>query len=137
MSIMNLARRKVWPECVHNFPGFAEDNIGAIRGDIINLCHKAGFDGVDHDVEDLLESHVDPLSNEELIELDKALQEAKKEGYEEEPMRGLDFRTLKECLRSIEKALEIPKDRDPNPTKSSKVGSLSSFFIFITSSCLT
>ena len=28
-SIMNLAWRKVWSECVHNFSGFAVDNIGA------------------------------------------------------------------------------------------------------------
>ena len=57
---------------MHNFPGFAEDNIGAIRDDIVNLCLKAGFGGVADYVQDLLESHAEPLSNE-LTELDKAL----------------------------------------------------------------
>ena len=36
-------------------------------------------------------------------------------------MRGLDIKTLRECLGSIEKSLETLKERDPNPTRSSKV----------------
>ncbi|MPC81563.1 Tigger transposable element-derived protein 1 [Portunus trituberculatus] len=120
---MNLAWNKVWPECVHDFPGFTEDDIGAIRNDIVNLCHRAGFDEIeDDDVHDLLESHAEPLSNDELIELDKASQEAEKEGdEEEEPVRGLDMKTLRECLGGIEKALETLKERDANPARSSKV----------------
>ncbi|MPC97073.1 hypothetical protein E2C01_092364 [Portunus trituberculatus] len=43
---------------------------------MVNLCHRAGFDEVDDDVQDLLESHAEPLSNNELKELDKASQEA-------------------------------------------------------------
>ncbi|MPC70825.1 hypothetical protein E2C01_065085 [Portunus trituberculatus] len=68
------------------------------------MCHRAGFNEVDdHDVQDLLESHAEALSNDELIELDKASQEAEKEGDEEEPVRGLDIKTLRECLGGIEK----------------------------------
>ncbi|MPC12442.1 hypothetical protein E2C01_005139 [Portunus trituberculatus] len=55
-------------------------------------------------------------------QLDKASQEAEKEGdKEEEPVCGLDIKTLTECLGGIEKALETLKERDPNPAKSSKV----------------
>ncbi|MPC93985.1 hypothetical protein E2C01_089135 [Portunus trituberculatus] len=105
---------------MHDFPGYAEDNIGAIRNDIANLCHRAGFDEVD--VQDPLESHAESLSNDELIKLDKASQEAEKEGdEEEEPVRGLDIKTLRECLGGIEKALETLKECDPNPARSSKV----------------
>ncbi|MPC66414.1 hypothetical protein E2C01_060561 [Portunus trituberculatus] len=69
--------------------------------------NRAGFDEVDDDdVQDLLESHAGPLSNDELIEQDKASQETEKEGDEEEPVRGLDIKTLRECLSSIEKVLE-------------------------------
>ncbi|MPC83461.1 hypothetical protein E2C01_078172 [Portunus trituberculatus] len=120
---MNLAWNKVWSERAHDFPGFAEDNIGAIRNDIANLCHRAGFDEVDdNDVQDLLESHAEPLSNDELIELDKASQKAEKEGDEEkEPVSCLDIKTLRECLGGIEKGLETLKERDPNPARSSKV----------------
>ncbi|MPC92701.1 hypothetical protein E2C01_087806 [Portunus trituberculatus] len=84
---------------------------------------KADFDEVDDDdVQDLLESHAEPLSNDELIELHKASQETEKEGDEEEELvRGLDIRTLKECLGGIEKALKNLKERDPNPARSSKV----------------
>ncbi|MPC32996.1 Tigger transposable element-derived protein 1 [Portunus trituberculatus] len=82
-----------------------------------------GFDEVDDDdVQDLLESHAEPLSNDELIEIDKAPQEAEKEEDEEEdPVRGLYITTLRECLGSIKKALETLKERDPNPARSSKV----------------
>ena len=34
---MNLAWKKVWPECVHNFPSFAADDIGAFKNDIVNI----------------------------------------------------------------------------------------------------
>ncbi|MPC76895.1 hypothetical protein E2C01_071330 [Portunus trituberculatus] len=120
MSTTNLSWNKVWPECRHDFPGgFAEDNIGVIRNDIVNLCHRAGFDEVD--VQDLLEIHAESLSNYELIKLDKASQEAEKEGDEEEPVRGLDIKIHRECLGGIEKALETLKESDTNPARSSKV----------------
>ncbi|MPC24299.1 Zinc finger protein 808 [Portunus trituberculatus] len=78
------------------------------------------FDEVDDDVQDLLESHAEPLSNDELIEL--ARQEAEKEGdKEEEPVCGLKIKTLKECLGGIEKALKTLKECNPNPARSSKV----------------
>ncbi|MPD06582.1 hypothetical protein E2C01_102400 [Portunus trituberculatus] len=78
---------------------------GVIRNDIVNLCHRDYFDEVDDDdVQHLLESHAEPLSNDELIEQDKTSQEAVKEGdEEEEPVRCLDIKTLRECLRDIEK----------------------------------
>ncbi|MPC41395.1 hypothetical protein E2C01_034985 [Portunus trituberculatus] len=81
----------------------------------------AGFDEVDDDVRDFLESHAEPLSNYELIELDKASHEAENEGDEEEPVRGLDIKTLRKCLGGIDKAQETLKERDPNPARSSKV----------------
>ncbi|MPC24634.1 hypothetical protein E2C01_017721 [Portunus trituberculatus] len=52
------------------------------------------------------------------VEQDKVSQETEKEGDEEEPVRGLDIKTLRECLGGIEKAL---KECDPNPARSSKV----------------
>ncbi|MPD06833.1 hypothetical protein E2C01_102664 [Portunus trituberculatus] len=48
-----------------------------MRNDRVNLCHRAGFDD-DDDIQNLLESHAEPLSNDELTELDKASREAKK-----------------------------------------------------------
>ncbi|MPD03658.1 hypothetical protein E2C01_099301 [Portunus trituberculatus] len=55
-------------------------------------------------------------------ELGKASQEAEKEGdEEEEPVREVDIKTLKECLGGIKKVLETLKERDPNPARSSKV----------------
>ncbi|MPC75558.1 hypothetical protein E2C01_069948 [Portunus trituberculatus] len=45
----------------------------------------------------------------------------KRETRKKEPVRGLDIKTLRECLGGIEKALETLKECDPNPTRSSKV----------------
>ncbi|MPC98617.1 hypothetical protein E2C01_093991 [Portunus trituberculatus] len=87
----------------------------------VNPCHKAGFDEVNDDVQDLLESHAELLSNNELIELDKASQEADKKGDKEEELVHVDIKTLRECLSDIEKALETLKERDPNPARSSKM----------------
>ncbi|MPC49421.1 hypothetical protein E2C01_043219 [Portunus trituberculatus] len=100
------------------------------------FCRKAGFDEADDDdVQDLLESHAEPPSNDELIELDKSSQEAKKEGdEEEEPVHGLDIKTLRECLSGIEKALETLKERDPNPpsTRSSSQSDMPSLSHLLT-----
>ncbi|MPC20707.1 hypothetical protein E2C01_013662 [Portunus trituberculatus] len=65
--------------------GMAEDGSTALI---------AGFDEVDDDdVQDLLESHTEPLSNDEFIELDKASQEAEKEGDKchGKPMPAIKF----------------------------------------------
>ncbi|MPC81709.1 hypothetical protein E2C01_076340 [Portunus trituberculatus] len=67
-----------------------------------------------------MENHAESLSNDELIELDKASQEAEK-GDKEEPVCGLDNKTHRECLGGIEKALETLKERDLNSAGSSKV----------------
>ncbi|KAG7174211.1 Tigger transposable element-derived protein 1-like 158, partial [Homarus americanus] len=65
---MNSVWRKLWPECVHNFVSFP--SVPAVRKTILTLVKKAGFDEVDDtDVEDLLDSHNEELTNEDLIEL--------------------------------------------------------------------
>ncbi|MPC83097.1 hypothetical protein E2C01_077788 [Portunus trituberculatus] len=40
------------------------------------------------------------------MEYQRASLEAEKEGNEEEPVRGLDIKTLRECFGGIEKALK-------------------------------
>ncbi|MPC77404.1 hypothetical protein E2C01_071857 [Portunus trituberculatus] len=52
----------------------------------------------------------------------KLVREAEKEAdEEEEPVHGVDIKTLRERLGGIEKALETLKERDPNPARSNKV----------------
>ncbi|MPC94414.1 hypothetical protein E2C01_089582 [Portunus trituberculatus] len=64
-----------------------------------------------------LESHAESLSNDELIVVDKALQEAEKEGDKEKNLFVAWTSKHLECLS----ALEILKEHDPNPARSSKV----------------
>lgn len=67
---MNGCWGNVWKEFVFDFEGFLD--VDEARKDNENLSHQAGFEEVDEDdVKDLLESHKEPLTNEELMELDK------------------------------------------------------------------
>jgi len=63
---MNTVWKKIWLECVHDFPGFP--SVSDVCKDIVWLSHEAGFDEVDKDdTVKLLESHREILSNEDLI----------------------------------------------------------------------
>lgn len=71
MSTMNSKWMKTWPECVHDFQGFAQlETIPGIHENIVALANYVGFkDVVEADrVEDSLHSHRDDLSNEELMQ---------------------------------------------------------------------
>ena len=90
----------MWPACVNDFQGFKGDAIKDVTKNIVRLSHKVGFAEVDKDdVDDLLQSHAEPVSNEELLELESAM--ADKEG-EPEPVHGLDIKTLQQALKHID-----------------------------------
>ena len=119
---MNGCWGKLWPECNTGFGGFdGAANVRAITNDIVRLSHLAGFREVDEDdIEDLLESHDEPLTNEELMDLaqERALNEETEAEEENEPQRGLDVGTLREVLNGMEHLMELLKERDPNPARS-------------------
>ena len=96
---MNAAWGKLWPECRNNFKGFS-DSINEVKKDIVRLSHEVGFTEVDEeDLDGLLESHSEPLSNEELLELERAAAEKEEEEENEpEPLRGLDIKNLQKAL---------------------------------------
>ncbi|KAK4308438.1 hypothetical protein Pmani_019859 [Petrolisthes manimaculis] len=97
-NTLNSTWKKLWPECVKtgfDFTGF--DDMGTIRKDIVRLFHLAGFKEVDEDdVQELLQSHSEPLSNEDLMQLDqhRALQGDNDDDDDNAPQRGLDIKTL-------------------------------------------
>ncbi|XP_018600856.2 tigger transposable element-derived protein 1-like [Scleropages formosus] len=68
---MNSAWKNLCPKYVHGFKGF-EDDLKCVRKEIVLLAMKAGFEDVDDEnVSELLASHNEILSNEELLQLDE------------------------------------------------------------------
>ncbi|KAK4320205.1 hypothetical protein Pmani_008924 [Petrolisthes manimaculis] len=121
-NTLNSTWKKLWPECVKtgfDFTGF--DDMGTIRKNIVRLFHLAGFKEVDEDdVQELLQSHSEPLSNEDLMQLDqhRALQGDNDDDDDNAPQRGLDIKTLREIYTTIDETLDKVKERDPNPARS-------------------
>ncbi|CAM2111824.1 unnamed protein product [Caretta caretta] len=63
---MNGIWCRAWPNAVHSFMGFA------LQQEIVKLVKDVSFKEVkEGDVEELLESHAEQLTNEKLIELDQ------------------------------------------------------------------
>lgn len=66
-STMSSAWKKLWPECVHDFVGFGNEDV-----QVTALAQEAGFKEVNEEnVGELLTSHREDLSNEDLIELEQ------------------------------------------------------------------
>lgn len=62
---MNGAWKNIWLECIHNFARFAPTVTDLLK-DIVKLSHTK----VDEDdVQELLDSHQEPLTNKELMQL--------------------------------------------------------------------
>ncbi|CAM2096399.1 unnamed protein product [Caretta caretta] len=64
---MNNIWHCAWPDAVQSFVGL--DTIPALKQEIVKLVKDVGFEAVEEDVQELLESHAEQLTNEELIEL--------------------------------------------------------------------
>ncbi|KAK8389284.1 hypothetical protein O3P69_020908 [Scylla paramamosain] len=107
---------QIWEECVTDFKGFA--NMADVRRDIVHLSHLAGFTEVEKDVEDLLESHDQPLSSKDLMQLEQERAVTEEEEEEPEPQRILDIKTLWEVFSGIDRSLELLKEHDPNSARS-------------------
>uniref|UniRef100_UPI00358F6F9C uncharacterized protein isoform X1 n=1 Tax=Myxine glutinosa TaxID=7769 RepID=UPI00358F6F9C len=116
---MNGVWRKLWPECVHDFRGFV--NVPEIHPEIVGLAKEAGFDEVDlDDVVELLESHGEDLSNQDLIELEQQRARERQEEAESPtpPPKHFTTKRLAEIFHYIDHAKEIMMEDDPNMERS-------------------
>ena len=63
--------KNLCPQFVHDFKGFStEDNITATKQKTVVLAKQLGSE-VEHDIEELLQSHCTELCNEDLHELER------------------------------------------------------------------
>lgn len=76
---MNSVWKKIWPQCVQ-FQNFSQtDNIAQLQKNIMTLAKTLAFEElVEADVDQLLQSHEDALSNEELMQLERSQQERRR-----------------------------------------------------------
>lgn len=117
LSCMNGVWRKLWPEAVTDFVGI--EPVSDVAEDVSRMAKDVGIDNVDpDDVEQLLESHGEPLSREELEELAVQLQQHEAdtpdEGEELEPIRTLKTTNIKSALAQISSAFDELCDNDPD-----------------------
>ncbi|KAG7157529.1 putative Tigger transposable element-derived protein 1-like 232 [Homarus americanus] len=84
-----------------------------VNRDILSLARQAGFDELEsEDIEDVLASHTEELSNEDLQQLTE--HSPIEDNDEEEPQRTLTSKRLAESFNMFQQPMPILIDDDPN-----------------------
>jgi hypothetical protein len=82
---------ETWPDVVTDFHGFEpEEETSNSRRSIIDMARSLEFEEVDEaNVKELLQSHMEELSNEDLLELEKELSDEDDESSDAVPLKHL------------------------------------------------
>ena len=113
---------KIWPSN-DNF-GTNYDNLDMLIKEISEIAEEVGLDNIDPvGINEVLGSHSQPLSNEELYVLAQQLTEQQKEDEDEEDLGTKEMQTkdLTDMLSAIDMAAEKLCDIHPNWERSSTV----------------
>ncbi|XP_039702515.1 tigger transposable element-derived protein 1 [Pteropus medius] len=107
-ATMNSVWEKIWPQCVQSQSVSQTDNIARLRRNIVTLARTVAFEEiVEADVDQLLRSHEEALSNEGLMQLDR--EPAGQEGNEDAApaLRQLTTRQLAAAFSHFEAGLQV------------------------------
>ncbi|XP_011377427.1 CENPB DNA-binding domain-containing protein 1 isoform X1 [Pteropus vampyrus] len=107
-ATMNSVWEKIWPQCVQSQSVSQTDNIARLRRNIVTLARTVAFEEiVEADVDQLLQSHEEALSNEGLMQLDQ--EPAGQEGSEDAApaLRQLTTRQLAAAFSHFEAGLQV------------------------------
>ena len=109
---MNGVWKKLCPQFVNDFHGF-EETVEAVTTKVVALSRQLDLEVDVDDITELLASHGEELSEEDLIELEKQMIEEEEEIETPEPKK---FTTagLARSLKHIEEALAGFEEEDPN-----------------------
>ncbi|XP_029781484.1 CENPB DNA-binding domain-containing protein 1 [Suricata suricatta] len=121
-ATMNSVWKKIWPECVQFQSVSQTDNISQLQQNIVTLAKNVAFeDVVEADVDHLLRSHEEDLSNEELMQLEQ--QPAGEEDNDDAPaaLRQLTTEKLSAALSHFEAGLQVLTSNSPNDAWKLKV----------------
>ena len=86
------------------------------------MAHHAGLvEGEVEDVGELLESHGEELSNDDLMQMEqqRAAEQEDKENDDALPPRSLSTKDLSEAFEHLDKAMAIFTEKDPQRERSS------------------
>ncbi|XP_057569614.1 tigger transposable element-derived protein 1-like [Hippopotamus amphibius kiboko] len=124
-ATMNSVWKKIWPECVQ-FPSVSQtDNVAQLQQNIVTLANSMALGEVgEADVHQLLQSHEEGLSNEELMQLEQeqAGEEEGEEGEEAAPaLRQLTTRELSAAFSHFEAGLQVLTSNSPDGAWNLKV----------------
>ncbi|XP_068204617.1 tigger transposable element-derived protein 1-like [Palaemon carinicauda] len=120
---LNAVWRPLCPQFVNDFRGFDQEGINKeILSTLVGLSDKLELDLQEEDFEELLESHGEDLSIQDLMELE-AQQRVEEEEEEETPvpMKKFETKLLAEGFSLIDKGIALFEQQDPNIERCTKV----------------
>lgn len=129
-SCLNGVWKKLCPHFVHNFKGFSNnDNVASANRKSLHFAQKLGFDELeDNDIDELLQSHQEELSNDDLLEIERERVQRMEEAEaaaaaaaSQEPLRALTVTNLSQCMDLLRQAMKIIEENDPNVERSGAV----------------
>ncbi|XP_007125547.1 tigger transposable element-derived protein 1 [Physeter macrocephalus] len=122
-ATMNSVWKKIWPECVQFHSVSQTDNIAQLQQNIVTLAKSVALGEVgEADVDQLLRSHEEGLSNEELVQLEQEPAGEEEEGEEAAPaLRQLTTRELSAAFSHFEAGLQVLTSNSPNEAWNLKV----------------
>ncbi|XP_066964372.1 tigger transposable element-derived protein 1-like [Macrobrachium rosenbergii] len=114
VSTLNGAWKKLCPQFVNSFKGFEQaEDVEAVTMKIVGLSKRLKLDLEAEDVTELLASHGEELSSEDLIELEKQMIEEEEEAPQPK-VKELTIKGLTEGFAHLEKCLAAFEGEDPN-----------------------
>ncbi|XP_046392259.1 tigger transposable element-derived protein 1-like [Ischnura elegans] len=119
-STLDKAWRKVLPEQIVGFEGF-EDSAEAINDEIVKIGRDLGLEISGDDVEELLASHEEELSTEDLLQLEHQKSLEGEDAGEVAVVKQFTAKDINEAMTHVECAMNIFRDRDPDMDRSAKV----------------
>ncbi|XP_059940445.1 tigger transposable element-derived protein 1-like [Mesoplodon densirostris] len=122
-ATMNSVWKNIWPECVQFQSVCQTDNIAQLQQNIVTLAKSVALGEVgEADVEQLLQSHEEGLSNEELMQLEQEPAREEEEGEEAAPaLRQLTTRELSAAFSHFEAGLQVLTSNSPDDAWNLKV----------------
>uniref|UniRef100_A0A7N5JAM7 HTH CENPB-type domain-containing protein n=1 Tax=Ailuropoda melanoleuca TaxID=9646 RepID=A0A7N5JAM7_AILME len=114
-ATMNSVWKKIWPECVCFQSVSQTDNIAQLQQNIVTLAKNVAFEeAVEADVDQLLRSHEEDLSNEELMQLEQEPVGEGESGEIPPALRQLTTGELSAAFSHFEAGLQVLTSNSPD-----------------------
>ncbi|XP_061637353.1 heterogeneous nuclear ribonucleoprotein U-like protein 1 isoform X5 [Phyllopteryx taeniolatus] len=119
---LNACWKKLWPKCVQDYEGFSPEEIFYLAVDesvkLAKLLGGEGFDDMIHkDINDLINTHSSPLTDEDLMELTNGASDEEREDPDEEDDCGLSLERLTTMVRAAGQLQRMAQDWDPQMSR--------------------